>query len=89
MPVYVFYVRGDDVEIIRKDELTDLKRSELKQRGFKKYHLEVEAASKKDAAVQLNKSTHENLEDLRSFSGSHLFAAVFIVFALVLAYFNL
>ncbi|HFL1539409.1 TPA: hypothetical protein ACG1QB_004261 [Enterobacter asburiae] len=89
MQTYVFYVKEKNVRIIPKNELTDLERSRLTSNGFKKYHLEVEANDKKDAARKLNDINNENLNALSEFTGSHLFTAAFIVGALILAYFYL
>ncbi|MGC6389057.1 hypothetical protein ACMV8I_15550 [Ewingella sp. S1.OA.A_B6] len=86
MQTYTFFVKDKNVQIIPKIELTDSKKTELKEHGFKKHHIEVEAASKNDAAIKLKDNTNENLEDLRQFSGNHLFTALVIIICLVLAY---
>lgn len=89
MQTYIFYVKEENVITIPKNNLTDLERSRLTSNGFKKHYLEVEANDEKDAAKKLNELNNENLNALSEFSGNHLFTAIFIVGALILAYFYL
>mgnify|MGYP000855412330 CR=1 FL=1 len=87
MQTYTFFVKGKKVQVIPRNELTDSKKKELKENGFKKHHIEVDALSKNDAAIKLKESTDQNLEDLSSFSGSILFSVMFFIIVAALIYF--
>lgn len=82
METYTFYVKDKKVQVMPKRELTGAETNKLKEKGFKKHHIEVEAMSKKDAIVKLNENTDENLEALRNYAGDYLFSSVFIMLIL-------
>ena len=86
MDKYVFYVKGKTTQILLKNQLSVEDIKKLKQQGFKKHHLEVEAESRQDATVKLNALTDENLEALSSFSGNILFSAVLFIIISVIAF---
>jgi len=84
MQTYAFYVKGKSVKTIPKVELTDAELRQLKEDGFKKHHIEVEAISKKDAAIKLKETNNENLNALGEFSGNHLFMVLMLLSLVVL-----
>jgi hypothetical protein len=61
---------------------------DMKQKGFRKHHIEVEAENENDAINQLNKNSNDYLDSLRNFSGDLLFCSVCVIVMVMVYLFN-
>jgi trans-2-enoyl-CoA reductase len=89
MDKYVFYVKEKKTQVLLKSQLSAEDIKKLKQQGFKKHHLEVEAENQRSAIEKLNALTDENLKALSDYSGNILFSAVIFVIILAISLYNL
>lgn len=87
MKKYVFLTRGDETKVISKQTLNRDAFKTLKEQGFKKHHIEVEAENEQEAITKLHKDNEDNLNALGEFSGHMLYAVFFAFLALVVVYF--
>lgn len=84
MRKYVFFIKSDKSKVIQKEYVTHSFIQEMKQKGFRKHHIEVEAENEKEAIDKLNENSESYLSSLREFSGNAVICAVvFGVMALI------
>ncbi|MGB7801802.1 hypothetical protein [Buttiauxella sp.] len=90
MEKYVFYVKDEatkheKTKVFASSTLSEEAIQKLKQDGYKKYPLDVEAESKQEAIDKLNENTRDNMDALGGFSATFVFLSLFgfIVFALI------
>ncbi|WP_148874269.1 hypothetical protein [Serratia marcescens] len=83
---YVVFIKGDESKVLRKEVVTREMIKEMKQKGFRKQHVEVEADNESDAINKLNKNSNDYLDSLKNFSGDLLFCSICVV-AMAMVYF--
>jgi hypothetical protein len=88
MKKYIFLTRGDETKIIPKEILSRVALKDLKKKGFKKHHLEVEAENEQEAIEKLHKDNEDNLNALGEFSGNILYAVALLFLLVALFYFT-
>ncbi|WP_025302748.1 hypothetical protein [Serratia marcescens] len=79
MNKYVVFIKSDESRGQRKEVVTREIIKDMKQKGFRKHHIEVEAENENDAINQLNKNSNDYLDSLRNFSGDLLFCSVCVI----------
>ncbi|HID3653512.1 TPA: hypothetical protein ACXEV6_000961 [Serratia marcescens] len=88
MNKYVVFIKNDESRVQRKEVVTREIIKDMKQKGFRKHHIEVEAENENDAINQLNKNSNDYLDSLRNFSGDLLFCSVFVIVMVMVYLFN-
>ncbi|ASM24550.1 MULTISPECIES: hypothetical protein [Serratia] len=88
MNKYVVFIKSDESRVQRKEVVTREIIKDMKQKGFRKHHIEVEAENENDAINQLNKNSNDYLDSLRNFSGDLLFCSVFVIVMVMVYLFN-
>ncbi|HIE4801888.1 TPA: hypothetical protein ACXNDR_005463 [Serratia marcescens] len=88
MNKYVVFIKSDESRVLRKEVVTREIINDLKQKGFRKHHVEVEAENENDAINKLNKNSNDYLDALRNFSGDLLFCAVCVIVMVMVYLFN-
>ncbi|EMH7333105.1 MULTISPECIES: hypothetical protein [Serratia] len=88
MNKYVVFIKSDESRGQRKEVVTREIIKDMKQKGFRKHHIEVEAENENDAINQLNKNSNDYLDSLRNFSGDLLFCSVCVIFMVMVYLFN-
>lgn len=84
MHKYVVFIKNRESNAIQKESVTGSLIKDMKQKGFRKHHIEVNAESEKEAINQLNEHSEDYLSSLREFSGSAVICAVCVgIIALV------
>ncbi len=76
---YVVFIKSDESKVLRKEVVTREIINVMKQKGFRKHHIEVEAENESDAIKKLNKNSNDYLDSLRDFSGDLLFCSIFVI----------
>ncbi|EIV2910845.1 TPA: hypothetical protein ACKQEX_000881 [Serratia marcescens] len=88
MNKYVVFIKSDESRVQRKEVVTREIIKDMKQKGFRKHHIEVEAENENDAINQLNKDSNDYLDSLRNFSGDLLFCSVCVIVMVMVYLFN-
>ncbi|TXE46566.1 hypothetical protein FOT55_16990 [Serratia bockelmannii] len=88
MNKYVVFIKSDESRVQRKEVVTREIIKDMKQKGFGKHHIEVEAENENDAINQLNKNSNDYLDSLRNFSGDLLFCSVCVIVMVMVYLFN-
>lgn len=83
---YVVFIKGDESKVLRKEAVTRGIIKEMRQKGFRKHHVEVEADNESDAINKLNKNSNDYLDSLRNFSGDLWFCSICVI-AMAIVYF--
>ncbi|MBH2534297.1 hypothetical protein I5Q27_02370 [Serratia marcescens] len=88
MNKYVVFIKSDESRVQRKEVVTREIIKDMKQKGFRKHHIKVEAENENDAINQLNKNSNDYLDSLRNFSGDLLFCSVCVIVMVMVYLFN-
>ncbi|MBH2795623.1 hypothetical protein I5Q20_06030 [Serratia marcescens] len=88
MNKYVVFIKSDESRVQRKEVVTREIIKDMKQKGFRKHHIEVEAENENDAINQLNKNSNDYLDSLRNFSGDLFFCSVCVIVMVMVYLFN-
>ncbi|WP_426880292.1 hypothetical protein [Serratia bockelmannii] len=88
MNKYVVFIKSDESRVQRKEVVTREIIKDMKQKGFRKHHIEVEAENENDAINQLNKNSNDYFDSLRNFSGDLLFCSVCVIVMVMVYLFN-
>lgn len=84
MERYIVFIKNDESKAIQKVLVNAAVRYEMRSKGFRKYHSEVDAESEKEAIERINKNGQEYLAALQEFSGSVFICVVItVVMALI------
>ncbi|HID9392554.1 TPA: hypothetical protein ACXIY6_000783 [Serratia marcescens] len=83
---YVVFIKSDASRVLRKEVVTREIIKEMRRKGFRKHHVEVEAENETDAINKLNNNSNDYLDSLRNFSGDLWFCSICVV-AMALVYF--
>ena len=67
MNKYVVFIKSDESRVLRKEVVTRAIIKDMKQKGFRKHHVEVDAENENDAINKLNKNSNEYLDSLKNF----------------------
>ena len=84
---YVFLTKDDETKVISKQTLSREALKALKEQGFKKHHIEVDAENEQEAITKLHKDNEDNLKALGEFSGHMLYVVFFAFLVLIVFYF--
>lgn len=76
---YVVFIKSDESKVLRKEMVTREIIKDMKQKGVRKHHSEVEADNESDAIKKLNKNSNDYLDSLRNFSGDLLFCSICVI----------
>ncbi len=85
MSKYVVFIKSDESRVLRKEVVTREIIKDMKQKGFRKHYVEVDAENENDAINKLNKNSNDYLDSLRNFSGDLLLCSIFVI-AMVMVY---
>uniref|UniRef100_A0A9X8YQM0 Uncharacterized protein n=2 Tax=Serratia marcescens TaxID=615 RepID=A0A9X8YQM0_SERMA len=76
---YIFFIKRDESKVLRKEVVTREIIKDMKRKGFRKHHIEVEADNGSDAIKKLNKNSTDYLDSLKYFSGDLLFCSICVI----------
>ncbi|WP_213990938.1 hypothetical protein [Sodalis sp. dw_96] len=79
MRKYIIFIKSDASKVIPKEFVTRLFIKGMKQKGFSRYHIEVEAENEKEAINKLNENNEGYLDSLRELSGSAVICSVCVI----------
>jgi hypothetical protein len=79
MRKYVVFIKSDESKVIPKESVTHSLIKDMKKKGFRKHHVEVDAENEREAIVKLNKNSEDYLNSLREFSGSIFICSVCVI----------
>ncbi|MGQ6160456.1 hypothetical protein ACUNG6_21475, partial [Serratia sp. IR-2025] len=65
---YVIFIKSDESKVLKKEIVTRELIKDMKQKGFRKHRVEVEAENESDAINKLNKNSNDYLDSLKDFS---------------------
>lgn len=85
MHTYIIFYNNKSAKVVQKDNVTQLLINELKQNGFRKHPIEVDAENEKEAISKLNEDGVQYLNELGAFSGNVFFycAGILVVCILI------
>ncbi|RZA54838.1 hypothetical protein EVY46_13080 [Serratia marcescens] len=83
---YVVFIKSDESRVLRKEVVTREIIKDMKRKGFRKHHVEVDAQDENDAINKLNKNSNDYLDSLRNFSGDLWFCSICVI-AMAIVYF--
>ncbi len=79
MNKYVVFIKSDESRVLRKEVVTRAIIKDMKQKGFRKHHVEVDAENESDAINKLNKNSNDYLDSLKNFSGDLLLCSICVI----------
>lgn len=79
MNKYVVFIKSDESRVLRKEVVTRAIIKDMKQKGFRKHHVEVDAENENDAINKLNKNSNDYLDSLKNFSGDLLLCSICVI----------
>lgn len=79
MHKYIIFIGKNTSKIVRKETVTSEVIKKMKQQGFRKHHIEIEAENEKQAAIKFNNFNSGYLESLKEYSGSFAISAVIVI----------
>ncbi|MDI9221728.1 hypothetical protein QMZ30_12545 [Pantoea sp. EA-12] len=79
MSKYIVFYKDNKSKFLNKDSVSHALIKDLKQQGYKKHHVEVEAESESEAKVRFNEFNSGYLDSLRQLSGSAVICAVSVI----------
>ncbi|CUY14076.1 Uncharacterised protein [Serratia marcescens] len=85
---YVVFIKSDESRVLRKDVVTREIIKDMKLKGFRKHHVEVEADNESDAINKLNKNSNDYLDSLKNFSGDLLLCSICIIVMAIVYFFS-
>lgn len=85
---YVIFISHNKSKAILKENVTRSVIKQMKEKGFRKHHVEITAENEKDAILKLNHSNKRYLTALADFSGNILFLALIIIIMSVFYFFK-
>ncbi|MBJ2066252.1 hypothetical protein [Serratia odorifera] len=88
MNKYVFFIKSDKSKVMKKEVVTRETIKDMKQKGFRKHHVEVDAENEIDAINKLNKNSNDYLDSLKDFSGNLLFCSICVVIMAIVYFFS-
>ncbi len=88
MRKYVIFIKSDESKVIPKESVTHFFIKEMKQKGFRKHHVEVEAENEKEAINKLNENSEGYLNSLRELSGSTVICSVCVIIVALIYFFR-
>lgn len=83
---YVVFIKSDESKVLEKEVVIREIIKDMKRKGFRKHHIEVEADNESDAIKKINKNSNDYLNSLRCFSGDLLFCSICVI-AMTIVYF--
>lgn len=89
MHTYVIFYKNKSAKVVHKENVTQLLNKELKQKGFRKHPIEVDAENEKEAISTLNEDGVQYLNELGAFSGNVFFYCASILVVCILIVLNL
>lgn len=84
MEKYVFFTKDNTSQIVKKNLLSKEKLSELKARGYKKHHVEIDAESEGQAKKRFDRFNNDYLDALKGFSGNAVICALPVIILTIL-----
>lgn len=88
MNKYVVFIKSDESRVLRKEVVTREIIKDMKRKGFRKHHVEVDAENETDAINKLNKNSNDYLDSLRNFSGDLLLCSICVIVMVMVYLFN-
>jgi hypothetical protein len=88
MNKYVIFIKSDKSKVMKKEVVTREIIKDMKQKGFRKHHVEVDAENEIDAINKLNKNSNDYLDSLKDFSGNLLFCSICVVIMAIVYFFS-
>ncbi len=85
---YVVFIKSDESKVLRKDVVTREIIKDMKRKGFRKHHVEVEADNESDAINKLNKNSNDYLDSLKNFSGDLLLCSICVIVMAIVYFFS-
>lgn len=86
MKKYIIYYNENSAHALPKEEITKDVKKAMKEKGYKKHHVEVDAENEKEALLKLKSFNNDYLESLKGFSGSAVICSISVI-AIALIYF--
>ncbi|MGQ8843782.1 hypothetical protein [Serratia plymuthica] len=88
MRKYVVFIKSDDSKVIQKESVTHSLIKDMKKKGFRKHHVEVDAENEREAIDKLNKNSEDYLNSLREFSGDIFICSVCVIIVFLFCIFR-
>lgn len=82
---YVIFIKGDESNVIIKNQVTREISNSLKANGFTRYSYTIDADNEKDAIQMLNKQGLEHLNEFSESTGNIFFYCTVLVVGLIVA----
>lgn len=87
MNKYVVFISRNGGKAVAKELVTASLTKEMKKKGFRRHHIEVEAENEVDAIKELNKFNENYMGDVREYTGNIVIICVcfiILIFAYIL-----
>ncbi|TKI02839.1 hypothetical protein FCN80_23845 [Martelella alba] len=88
MHKYVIFIKNKGSMAIPREFVTPSYIKEMKKKGFRKHHIEIEANNEKEAFFKINEHNEDYLNSLRELSGSAVICGVFVIIITLTAFFK-
>lgn len=88
MSKYVIFISSSGGKAVPKELVTYSFTRDMKKKGFRKHHIEVEAESEEDAVKELNKFNEGFMKDVKEYTGSIIIISVCVILTLIVYLFS-
>ena len=85
MNKYVIFIKNNESKAITKESVTKEFKKDMKNKGFTKHYMEVEAENEKQAIKKLNEFSENYLDSLKCLSRNAVICAISVI-AIALVY---
>ncbi|WP_434463125.1 hypothetical protein ACMV5L_06285 [Serratia plymuthica] len=85
---YVIFIKSDASRVLKKEVVTREIIKDMKLKGFRKHHVEVDAENEVEAISKLNKNSNDYLDSLKDFSGNLLICSICVVVMAIVYFFS-
>lgn len=88
MSKYVIFISTSGGKAFPKEQVTRAFIKEMKQKGFRKHHIEVDAENESQAVKALNQFNDEYMQEVKDYTGNIIFIGIITMFGFIIWFFT-
>lgn len=88
MKKYIIYYNENIAKALPKQEVTRDVKKAMREKGYKKHHVEVDAENEKEALLRIKSFNNDYLESLKGFSGSVVICTISVIVIALIYFFG-
>ncbi|WP_434641293.1 hypothetical protein ACMYSK_06875 [Klebsiella sp. I138] len=84
MSKYVIFISASGGKAFPKEQVTRAFINAMKDKGFRKHHIEVDAENETQAVMALNQFNDEYMQEVKDYTGNIIFVGVIMLFGFII-----